>query len=343
MLQQLMWGSIDYHHGWQINLILFKGKGFWLYLSLVIFRTFFWELTLRGLAKFRWLPFIAKGAHALVWVPTACAVIILLYELLYHFSGKAQEDVKFLQKIFISESIVIYAIAISRYIRSITRHFLRYEDGRGGSILLNIISVVIYAIGIIVILNYWGVSLTPLVTAMGFSSFIVVYALQNTLGNLVSGLFIIASRVFRVGDFIAVGNGVVGYVDDISWRQTVLRMSNGNRLMIPNSNILNNNVTNYSWPTKEFQLKLEFSIPYEHDLIDTKAIINEVLQRIVNPAITKREAFYTAYGDTGITVSVSVEIVDFDIVDVVRDQLIIAIQKGLSEENITIRAVKKSG
>ena len=72
-----------------------------------------------------------------------------------------------------------------------------------------------------------------------------------------------------------------------------------------------------------------------------KNIINDVLQRVVNPAITKREVFYTAYADTGILVSVSVEIVDFDIVDVVRDELIIAIQGGLAEAKIIIRGIKK--
>ncbi|MEI6284957.1 MAG: mechanosensitive ion channel family protein [Bacillota bacterium] len=341
MLHQLLWGTIDYQHGWQINLILFKGTGFWLYIGLILFRAVIWELILRALTRFRWLPFVAKSARALIWVPTAFAAIILLYELMYHFSAQAQEDIKFLQKLFVTETIIIYEVAFSRYVRTATRHFLKFEDGKGGSILLNIVSVVIYAVGTIIILNYWGVSLTPLVTAMGFSSFIVVYALQNTLGNLVSGVFIIVSRVFRVGDYIAVGSGVVGYVDDISWRQTVLRMSNGNRLMIPNSNIVNNNVTNYSWPTKEYQLKLEFSVPYENDLVTTKNIINDVLQRVVNPAITKREVFYTAYADTGILVSVSVEIVDFDIVDVVRDELIIAIQGGLAEAKIIIRGIKK--
>ena len=53
MLHQLLWGTIDYQHGWQINLILFQGKGFWLYIGLIFIRAVIWELILRGLTKFR--------------------------------------------------------------------------------------------------------------------------------------------------------------------------------------------------------------------------------------------------------------------------------------------------
>ena len=166
MLHQLLWGTIDYQHGWQINLILFKGTGFWLYIGLILFRAVIWELILRALTRFRWLPFVAKSARALIWVPTAFAAIILLYELMYHFSAQAQEDIKFLQKLFVTETIIIYEVAFSRYVRTATRHFLKFEDGKGGSILLNIVSVVIYAVGTIIILNYWGVSLTPLVLSL---------------------------------------------------------------------------------------------------------------------------------------------------------------------------------
>ncbi len=108
---------------------------------------------------------------------------------------------------------------------------------RSISIFTYIAKLIIYIIGFLVILQSFGVSITPILTALGVGGLAVALALQDTLGNLFAGLGIIAVRKVRVGEFVRLDSGQEGYIADISWRYTEIRQLANNMILVPNSKL----------------------------------------------------------------------------------------------------------
>lgn len=123
----------------------------------------------------------------------------------------------------------------------------------------------ILIIGFLVVLNFLGISIAPLLTALGVGGLAVALALQDTLANLFAGIHILMEKSIRVGDFIRLENGQEGYVEDITWRTTRVRMLPNNMVVIPNSKLAQSVVTNYCLPEKRMALLLAIGVSYSCD------------------------------------------------------------------------------
>jgi len=123
----------------------------------------------------------------------------------------------------------------------------------------------ILGIGVLIILTHLGISITPLITALGVGGLAVALALQDTLANLFAGIHILVERSIRIGDFIKLETGQEGYVDDITWRTTRVRMLPNNIVVIPNSKLAQSVVTNYYLPEKRMSLLVPVSVSYSSD------------------------------------------------------------------------------
>lgn len=144
-----------------------------------------------------------------------------------------------------------------------------------------ILKGVILVIGILVMLSVFGISITPLITALGVGGLAVALALQDTLANLFAGLHILVEKSIRVGDFIKLETGQEGYVEDITWRTTRIRMLANNIVVIPNSKLSQSIVTNYYLPEKRLAVLIPISVSYSSD----PDKIEEVLLDVANNAI----------------------------------------------------------
>src|SRR5262249_24889243 len=97
-------------------------------------------------------------------------------------------------------------------------------------------------------------------TAVG--AVVIGFALQDTLGNLFAGLAIQIEKPFRVGHWVTIG-GKDGLVSDITWRATKIRTKTGNVVVVPNSVLSRDTITNYSEPTRETQLEVQLRAGYD--------------------------------------------------------------------------------
>jgi small-conductance mechanosensitive channel len=102
------------------------------------------------------------------------------------------------------------------------------------SLTQNISRIVIFTIGILVILHSLGVSITPILATLGVGGLAVALALQDTLSNLFSGFHIVVAKQIRIGDYIKLDSGEEGYVTDINWRTTKIKMLPNNVVLVPN-------------------------------------------------------------------------------------------------------------
>lgn len=120
----------------------------------------------------------------------------------------------------------------------------------------------VYATGILIVLNVLGVSIAPLVAALGVGGLAVALALQDTLADLFAGIHILVEKSIHIGDFVKIENGQEGYVSDITWRTTRLRTLPNNIVIIPNRKLAQSVVTNYHLPEPRMSVLLPVSVSY---------------------------------------------------------------------------------
>jgi len=108
----------------------------------------------------------------------------------------------------------------------------------------------VVAVVLVGLLSRSGVNLLQLVTTSAVLTAIIGLALQDTLGNLFAGLAIQVEKPFRVGQWVNLA-GKDGLVSEITWRATKIRTKNGNFVIVPNSTLSRETITNYSEPMPE--------------------------------------------------------------------------------------------
>jgi len=141
---------------------------------------------------------------------------------------------------------------------------------------LSILGVVLKILLFIVIITKLGVETTSFAAILAAAGLAIGLALQGSLSNFAGGVLIIILKPYRVGDFIE-AQGESGSVTEISIFYTILTTPNNQRIVIPNGQLSNNKVTNYSFePTRRNVMTV--GISYDSDIKKSR----EVLLNIVN-------------------------------------------------------------
>ncbi len=115
------------------------------------------------------------------------------------------------------------------------------------SVTVKITGLVLFCIGLFMVLEELGYSLTPVITGIGISGIAIGLGAQGLVKDTINGLFILGENQFRQGDYVTVA-GVSGTVEDINLRRTILRDIDGTVHIVPNSAIViaSNHTRDYS-------------------------------------------------------------------------------------------------
>ncbi len=143
-------------------------------------------------------------------------------------------------------------------------HFLK----SGASILLKILLLISVA-------SMVGIQTASFIALIGAASFAVGLALQGALANFAGGVLILLFRPFEVGDFIE-AQGHSGVVRNIRIFNTVLTTPDNKRIIVPNGNLSNGSITNYSAEPLR-RVDWTFGIGYNDDLKKAKGILIRLL------------------------------------------------------------------
>jgi len=131
------------------------------------------------------------------------------------------------------------------------------------------------AVGLMIVLAALGVDITPLFAMVGGASFIIAFALQETLGNLASGLMIMISRPFDEGDLVKI-SGLLGKVVHVSVVSTTITTPDNQIIVIPNSKVWGDVITNVTASDKR-RIDLVFGIGYNDSIEKTQRIIEDLV------------------------------------------------------------------
>ena len=159
--------------------------------------------------------------------------------------------------------------------------FASSDNASQSALMSTVLKVFIYASGILIVLQYYGISIVPLITAMGVGTMAIGLGLQETLQNIFAGLQIILSKQIKVNDIIRIGSNE-GRVVDINWRFTTIMPANeGNVVVIPNKDIAGLTSSNFSRPREDIVIVVPIGVGYESDLEQVERVTVEVAREIM--------------------------------------------------------------
>lgn len=139
------------------------------------------------------------------------------------------------------------------------------------SLLLSVLKVAV----VIIVLEYWGMSLSSFAAVIASAGVAIGLALQGSLSNFAGGFIILLIRPFKVGDYIeAAGHG--GTVEQIGLFYTQLVTPDNKQILIPNGSVSNDSLTNYSAKNTR-RVDLTFSVGYEDDIVQVRRVLKEIV------------------------------------------------------------------
>jgi len=243
--------------------------------------------------------------------------------------------------------LVIIMLSVTLLLARLANGFIRLytvkasRAGHSISILSHSTTLIVFAMGLMIILQTLGVSITPLITALGIGGLAVALALQDTLSNLFAGLLIIATGQIKSGDYVKLEGGSEGYVSDITWKNTTLLAIPNNIIIVPNSKLSSTIITNYYQPRKELLVKLDVGVSYDSDLKHVERVTMEVAKetlRETKGGVADFEPYvrYNTFADFSINFTVVMSVGEYFDQHLITHEFIKRLHERYRQEGIVI-------
>ncbi|MBN1979951.1 MAG: mechanosensitive ion channel family protein [Chitinivibrionales bacterium] len=239
--------------------------------------------------------------------------------------------------------VILTTSCVGRIGVALVKYLIKNGGGAlpSATLLSNVVRIVIYICGAFMLLQTLGISITPILTALGVGGLAVALALQDTLGNLFAGIQILATRKIRPGDYINLDPGKEGYVEDITWRLTSIRTLSNSLIVVPNAKISSSLITNYHLPQKELSVLVQLGVAYGSDLEKVESITIDVgrhIMKTVPGGVAEFEPSirYNAFGDSSITFSISLRVKEFVDQYLIKHEFIKLLHQRYRQEGIEI-------
>jgi small-conductance mechanosensitive channel len=240
-----------------------------------------------------------------------------------------------------------FIFSLTMVLARIAKGLLQIRSGRDDSvipttsILGNIAKILVYCLGFILILQTFGVAITPLLTALGVGGLAVALALQPTLSNLFSGLQIIASGKINIGDFVQLEGGQKGFIRDITWRNTTIETAQNNVIIVPNSKMADSIIENFFLTDRQITFNVAVGVGYESDLEKVERVSVQVAKEVLQKyegGIRDFEPFVRFYnfGDSSIDLKIFLRVKEYADQFLITSEFIKELHKRYNQENINI-------
>lgn len=241
--------------------------------------------------------------------------------------------------------IALITLFLTIFLLRFANHYFNEVDKRTdevkSTILKNTIFIIIFIIGLLSILQNYGISITPILTALGVGGIAVALALQETLSSFISGVNIIATNKIKIGDYISLETGEEGFVTDITWRNTTIRQLTNSYLIVPNQKLGQGIVTNYNRPQKEMSILIDVRVAYDSDLEHVEKITIDVGRKIMKKIEGGVDGFeplvrFHTFGESSINFTVILRVKEFVNQYLIKHEFIKALKKEYQKTGITI-------
>jgi len=209
------------------------------------------------------------------------------------------------------------------------------------SFIQTVSRILIFGVGILIILNTLGIAIAPILATLGIGGLAVALALQDSLANLFAGFHLIINKQIKIGDYIKLESGEEGYVLDINWRITKIKMLQNNVVLVPNSKINQSTIINYYLPDKEIAVLIDIGVHYKSNLLDVEKTTCEVAEQVISEVSGAVPGFkpfirYNAFADFCVKFTVILRAKEFVDQYLIKHEFIKRIHERYKKEGISI-------
>lgn len=200
----------------------------------------------------------------------------------------------------------------------------------------------IIVVGVLVLLSVLGIHITPILTALGVGGVAVALALQDSLANLFAGMHLLADQPIRVGDYVKIADSIEGYVVDIGWRSTRVRMLQNTLVVVPNKRVAESVIVNYDMPEPRMSLVISVKVGYGSDPDTVERVLTEEASTAAKevPGLLAEPAPFVrlipGFGDSSLDFSLVCQVASFVDQYVVQHEVRKRILRRLRAEGIEI-------
>ena len=192
----------------------------------------------------------------------------------------------------VASAIAIFYVGkmvVSMLVRGMRKVMQKQEvDKTLETFVSNLLRMVLMVVVAIAAISQLGIETTSFIAIFGAAGLAVGLALQGSLSNFAAGVLIVLFRPYRVGDFIE-GAGIAGVVEQVQILTTVLRTGDNKRIIVPNGQIMDSIITNYS-ANETRRVDMVVGVSYDDDLDKVRGVLEELIaadERILDdPACT---------------------------------------------------------
>lgn len=208
-------------------------------------------------------------------------------------------------------------------------------------LIKTIVKIAVLFLGVLIILDSLGVSITPILASLGVGGLAVGLALKDTLDNYFSGFYLLVDRPIRIGDFVRLESGEEGYVDSIGWRSTRIRMLDNKTVIFPNKILSSSRIINYDYPSPEVAVLVEVGVDYASDLRKVEMLTIETadeIQTTIEGAVKKFKPFirYHTFAESSINFTVILRVENFVASYLIKHEFIKRLHENYCSNNIVI-------
>jgi len=215
--------------------------------------------------------------------------------------------------LFVFGAIILVSWVMSLLLQRAARRGLELRskaDPATVTVVARLVHYAILLVGLGVALQTVGINVAALFAAGAFFAIALGFAMQNVAENFVSGVILMTERTIKPGDILNVDNTVVR-VTRLGLRATVVRTRDEEDMIIPNSVLVRNTVTNYTLRDSIIRLRATVGVSYRSDLALVTRVLNEAAANF--PGRVEQHApivLLTGFGYSAVNFEVSVWISD---------------------------------
>jgi small-conductance mechanosensitive channel len=212
-----------------------------------------------------------------------------------------------------------------------------------------LLSATIYVMAFLLVLDTYGISVTPILTGLGIAGIAVALALQDTLANFFAGLWIQSGRNLQVGHYLRLRDfDQEGFLERVGWRTTTIRQLGNNIVIVPNSKLAQSVIIDYDLPTPRMAVTIQVTAPYGLDPDRVEALLLEeaaAAARAGAPiaAEPRPHALVSGFTDGGVQYQLNLHVASFRDQFVAQDQVRRRILKRFAAEGIPIPHKPEAG
>lgn len=282
---------------------------------------------------------VARSVH---WLPTATALLIGVRIAAARLPLDSRVDNAVLVGIKLA-FIAVFTLKAAALAGRLIRIYTQREDTPlpSSTIFVNLARGTIVIVGTLVALAALDISITPLVTALGVGGLAVGLALQPTLENLFAGVQVLMSRQIEPGDFVRLESGEEGYIQDVTWRNTTLKMLSNDLVVVPNATLGRSLVTNFTSLDEQHAVIVPVGVAYASDLDLVERVALEVATTVMREAKGgvpdfEPTARFVAFGDSAVEMRVVLRAERYDMRFCVQHDFIKRLHARFAEEGIVV-------